>query len=181
VTADRTTIDLLQGTLAVLILKSLTARRGKVLAASPLQTAPCIDALVKASLRAEAVDVIRAKWGGMIERGATTLWESWDGATGSRCYAPAASPVYLLPQLILGVTCAVPGWRQIRIAPVAGGLEFARGAVPTPAGIVRVEWERAGEDQLAVRVELPDGVEAEFVSPLGETRELGSGTSEFHT
>jgi hypothetical protein len=34
---------------------------------------------------------------------------------------------------------------------------------------------------LAVRVELPEGIDGEFVGPLGETRELESGASEFHT
>jgi hypothetical protein len=30
-------------------------------------------------------------------------------------------------------------------------------------------------------VELPEGVEGEFTGPLGETRRLESGASEFHT
>ena len=69
----------------------------------------------------------------------------------------------------------------MRIAPLIGNLEFARGAVPSPHGTIRVEWEKVGEDQLAVRVELPEGIDGEFVGPLGETRELESGASEFHT
>jgi hypothetical protein len=38
-----------------------------------------------------------------------------------------------------------------------------------------------GDDQLAVRVELPEGIEGEFVGPLGESRQLDAGASEFHT
>jgi hypothetical protein len=164
------------------LLKAASARRGKAAAAaSPAQTADVLEALLKANLRDEAVEVIRTKWGAMVDRGATTLWQEWDGASGSRCFAPAASPVYLLPQLVLGVTAVQPGWQRVRIAPAIKSLEFARGVVPTPRGLVRVEWERVGEDQLAVRVELPDGVEGEFVGPLGESRQLDGGAIEFHT
>jgi hypothetical protein len=67
------------------------------------------------------------------------------------------------------------------VSPVVGDLEFARGTVASPMGPIRVEWEKAGDDQLAVRIELPDEVEGEFVGPLGETRRLESGASEFHT
>jgi alpha-L-rhamnosidase len=73
------------------------------------------------------------------------------------------------------------GWKQVHIAPEPADLEFARGAVPTPLGMVRVEWEKVTEDQLAVRVELPQGMTGEFVGPLGESRTLVAGTHEFHT
>jgi hypothetical protein len=61
------------------------------------------------------------------------------------------------------------------------GLDFAKGTVPTPLGKIRVEWEKAGEDQLAVRVEVPNEMEAEFISPLGEGRALRAGLNEFNT
>jgi len=161
-----------------LIYKPLTARRGKTL--SPALTAYALDALVQANCRTEALEIILSRWGAMIDRGATTLWQTWDGV-GPRAAGAATSPVYLLPQMVLGVTPAVAGWKRIRIAPLIGALEFARGTIPSPLGIIRVEWEKVGEDQLAVRVELPEGMEAEFVGPLGEKRDLDSGASEFHT
>jgi len=60
-------------------------------------------------------------------------------------------------------------------------LDFARGVVPTPLGPLHVDWEKAGEDQLAVRVDVPEGINATFVSPTGEVRELDAGGQEFHT
>jgi alpha-L-rhamnosidase len=86
-----------------------------------------------------------------------------------------------LLQQILGVRPIAIGWKRVRIAPLVGELEFARGAAPSPLGMIRVEWEKVGEDQLAVRIELPPGTQGEFVGPLGETRQLESGASEFHT
>jgi hypothetical protein len=53
--------------------------------------------------------------------------------------------------------------------------------VPTPLGKIRVEWEKAGDDQLAVRIDIPPGMAADFVGPLGENRVLKSGSNEFHT
>lgn len=165
-----------------LLLKSATSRRTKVLTASPFFYAYVLEALAEAGYHEEVVCLIRDKWGAMIDQGATTFWETWEPAAAtSRCHARSASALYHLSQQVLGVTPVDVGWKQVRIAPAIGKLEFARGRVPTPLGIVAVEWERAGEDQLAVHVELPARMQAEFVSPVGEIRTLGPGTHQFHT
>ena len=163
------------------LLKSATARRGKMLTASPCFYAYVLEALFEAGLRQQAIDLIRAKWAGMLDSGATTFWETWDATNESRCHGGAASPLYLLSQHVLGVMPVDVGWKQVRIAPLSAGLEYARGQVPSPLGAIRVEWEKAGEDQLALHVELPKGMTAEFVGPLGETRNLAAGSHEFHT
>jgi hypothetical protein len=164
------------------ILKSMAARRAKAVVPPPTLGGAATDALVEAGLRAEAIELIRTRWGGMLDRGASTFWEQWDGATGGRCSgASAAPPTRVLLEQVLGVTAVEPGWKRVRVSPVPGDLEFARGAVISPVGPIRVEWEKVGEDQLAVRVELPEGVEGEFAGPLGESRELESGASEFNT
>ena len=82
---------------------------------------------------------------------------------------------------VLGVRAMGPGWKQVRIAPRPLKLDFARGQVPTPHGMIRVEWEKAGDDQLAVRVELPEPITAEFLDPLAHVRTLTPGSHEFHT
>ena len=86
-----------------------------------------------------------------------------------------------MAELIRGRAPIDIGWRRVRIAPLVAGLDFARGVVPSPHGLIRVEWEKVGDDQLAVRVDLPEGVEGEFVGPLSERRALETGGSEFHT
>jgi hypothetical protein len=162
--------------------KSATAKRPKVLTASPFFYAYVLQAMSEAGLRAEAVDIIREKWGAMIDEGATTFWETWGSSVHlSRCHAWSAGPLYLLTENVLGVMPVEPGWRRVRIAPMAANLEFAKGVVPSPLGRIIVEWEKVGDDQLAVRVELPQGMEADFVGPLGETRSLDSGMHEFNT
>lgn len=163
------------------ILKSMSARRSKVVVPPPTLGGAVLDALFEAGLRGEALDLIRTRWGALIDRGATTFGAQWDATTGGTCSGASASPVRVLLQLLLGVSAAEPGWKRVRIAPTLGDLEFARGTLMSPAGPIRVEWEKVGEDQLAVRVELPEGVEGEFSGPLGESRALESGASEFNT
>lgn len=163
------------------LLKPAQSRRTKIIPASPFFYAYVLEAMAEANYRAEVVQIIRDKWGDMLDRGATTFWEVWEPTIESRCHAWSASPVYHLSQQVLGVQPVDVGWKQIRIAPLPGKLEFARGVVPSPLGPVRVEWEQAAEDQLAVRVDLPTGMDAEFISPLGEIRSLEAGGHEFHT
>jgi alpha-L-rhamnosidase len=162
------------------LLKPANARRSKTVTASPFFYAYILEAMIHAGLREEAISVIREKWGGMIDQGAVTFWEYWE-PTGSLCHAWAASPLYLLTQQVLGIRPIQPLWRRVSITPAPGKLEFARGTIPTPHGPIRVEWEHSGDDQLAVRIDLPEGVEAEFRSPLGEMRILGPGGHEFQT
>jgi hypothetical protein len=163
------------------LLKGAKQRRGKILTASPFFYAYVLEALIESGCRAEAIGIIREKWGEMIDAGATTFWEMWDITIESRCHAWSASPVYHLMQQVLGVTPAEHGWKSVRIAPVPGDLEFAKGTVPTPHGPIRVEWEKAGDDQLAVSIDVPAGIHAEFVSTLGDSRTLKTGKNEFHT
>ena len=163
------------------LLKSAKAKRTKTITASPFFYAYVLDALAHHGLAAEAVGLIRDKWGDFLDDGATTFYETWSVTIESRCHAWSSSPVYHLMQIVLGVRPTSPGWATVRIAPTPETLEFARGAVPTPHGLLRVEWEKGGEDQLAVRIEVPDGIAAEFVSPDGQRQELDVGVNEFHT
>ena len=39
----------------------------------------------------------------------------------------------------MGVTPAEPGYATARIAPRLGGLEWAKGKVPTPSGLIELE------------------------------------------
>jgi hypothetical protein len=161
------------------LLKSAT-KRSKIITASPFFYAYVLEAMIQTGLKGEAIDIIRDKWGKMIDEGAVAYWEHWDGLQ-SRCHAWSASPVYHLSQQILGVTPVDVGWSRVMIAPLPGKLDFARGTVPSPLGPIRVEWEKAAGDQLAVRVELPEGMEGEFVDPMGGSRTLPAGNHEFNT
>ncbi len=163
------------------LLKSARSKRTKVVTASPFFYAYVLEAMAACGLATEVVELIGEKWGPLVAAGASTFPEMWDVKYESRCHAWSSSPAYHLMQIALGVRPTAPGWTTVRIEPRPGILDYCRGSVPTPSGPLRVEWEKAGEDQLAVVIDVPDGLTAEFVAPDGSTRELEAGVNEFHT
>jgi alpha-L-rhamnosidase len=93
---------------------------------------------------------IRRRWGDMVLAGDRTTWETFAEFGGhggfptrSRCHPFAAYVVKYLVKYLLGVA----PW-TVEAGPVAGqphppaGVTFARGAVPTPRGLLRVGWGR---------------------------------------
>jgi alpha-L-rhamnosidase len=91
-------------------------------------------------------------WGGMLNLGATSFWEEYNpdkkGAEHyamygrpfgkSLCHAWGASPIYLLGKYYLGVKPTAPGYQTYVIEPQLGGLNWMEGAIPTPAGDIKV-------------------------------------------
>ncbi len=106
------------------------------------------DALAKHGRVADALRLMRERFGPMLERGATTLWESFE-PTASLCHGFSASPTYQLSRRILGVSPARPGFAEIVFAPDLVDLDHAEGVVPTCRGDVRVRLERDGEGFVA--------------------------------
>ena len=109
-----------------------------------------------------AIEYIRICWGLMLDHGATTCWEMWDRNT-SHCHGWSAAPAMILPAYILGVKPLKPGFAEFEIAPRLGGLEWAKGTVPTVKGLVRVAWklDKAGGD-LTCTINVPQRRAGEF-------------------
>ncbi|MBB5083253.1 alpha-L-rhamnosidase-related protein [Nonomuraea endophytica] len=74
-------------------------------------------------------------WTALTEAG--TFRECWDG--GSYCHGWSATPARDLLVHTLGITPAEPGYAKVRVAPRLGELAWARGAVPSPHGLIVVE------------------------------------------
>lgn len=87
-------------------------------------------------------------WGGMLREGATSFWEKYIPSEQgvqhlqmygrpygkSLCHAWGASPVYLLGKYYLGIRPLKAGYAEWECRPHLGGLEWMKGAVPTPYG-----------------------------------------------
>jgi hypothetical protein len=151
---------------------------------SPFFTAYVLSALAQMGRHAEALDLARDYWGGMIAVGATTVWEEWDpkwrlpvNAQPPQFSRPLAwgglslnqpvgtTPARWLIEEILGVKPTAPGFRLVRVRPNTAGLEWAKGSVATPMGAMNVEWKRVGQNVELSSV-IPSGIEAaEFVMP----------------
>jgi hypothetical protein len=95
---------------------------------------------------------IRTYWKGMLDLGATTVWEEYNPAlSGARhyemynnrygkslCHAWGASPIYLLGRYFLGVRPTAVGYESFEVCPTLGGFGFIEGTVPVGDGEVRV-------------------------------------------
>jgi hypothetical protein len=74
----------------------------------------------------------------------------------SLCHAWAgAAPIMALSRGVLGIEPTEPGYRSCVVAPQRSGLDWVRGAVPTPKGAIELELDGARG-----AVTLPAGVSA---------------------
>jgi alpha-L-rhamnosidase len=123
-------------------------------------------------------------WRYMVQAGATTLWERWDGWTAGRGfqspwmnsfnhYAFGAVGEWLY-RFLLGIDQepGTAGFGQLLIRPHPGGsLSWARGSYRSVRGPVGASWERSG-DRFDFRVELPPNVSASVRIPSGQAAQV---------
>lgn len=80
------------------------------------------------------------------------------GLRHSLCHGWAAGPTAWLQEWVLGIRTEGPGMKTIRCQPHLGDLEWAKGAVPTPHGLIVVEHTRRPDGSVATHLQLPPGV-----------------------
>jgi hypothetical protein len=119
----------------------------------------------------DALQLLREQWNRMLEKGATTFWETFPGHIGgghwsrSLCHGWSAAPAYFLSTKVLGVTPAAPGYSRVRIAPQPWNLRWARGVVPTPHGPVSVAWHIDDAGKFQIEYHAPASCTVEVVTP----------------
>jgi hypothetical protein len=100
----------------------------------------------QSGLDVSALNLIRNEWGYMLANGPkTTMWESIGpfggpppGGSFDHGWSSGAAPA--LTAFVLGVQPLTPGFGTFAVKPHPGGLQWARGVVPTPHGPIRVQW-----------------------------------------
>lgn len=141
-----------------------------------------LQALARHGRIAEALNIIRTMWRDNVEEDCDTIWEMHTAhkavpeamPSHSRCHAFSCAPLYFLQSVILGIRPLQPGFSEFALDPRPGDLAEARGAVPTPRGLIRVEWRRMARNRLHIKAMLPSGTRA--IMPSGKT--AGPGTHE---
>ncbi len=141
-----------------------------------------VEALAEADFVDEAVARIEEYWGGMVRRGATSFWETFDPESPagthpqrlwSQCHEFCSGPVASLPAWVGGLRPLEPGWRRLTVAPRPGRLDWVRATAPTPRGPVAVACMQTRGGEVEMDVLLPPGSEAEVVVPLA-WRDVGT-------
>jgi alpha-L-rhamnosidase len=125
-------------------------------------------------------------WGYMIEHGATTIWERWDGYVEGRgfqdarmnslCHYSIGAVGEWVWRIVAGLEPheSHPGWQRFTVQPrPGGGLTWARASHESIRGTIRSEWE-LGDGTLSMRVSVPPGARAIVRVPsAGAVREGG--------
>ncbi|GCE19835.1 family 78 glycoside hydrolase catalytic domain [Dictyobacter kobayashii] len=112
------------------------------------------------------ITLMRDQWGRMLEKGATTFWETFPNLNSphwsrSLCHGWSAAPAYFLSTQVLGIQPSEPGYQRVRIAPQTSGLQWARGTVPTPHGDIQVSWTQQ-DSAFQIEVILPANITGEL-------------------
>jgi alpha-L-rhamnosidase len=134
-------------------------------------------------------------WMYMVDNGATTIWERWDGYVKGRGFQdPGMNSMnhWALGSVGEWVWRTVtglnpdetqPGWKHFTIAPVpGGGLTSAKGEYNSIRGLITSAWE-ISNGQFTLSVTVPPGTMATVRLPgtEGAVHEVGSGHYRYTT
>ena len=121
----------------------------------------------------------------MIDRGATTVWERWDGvdadgaAHDSLNHYSKGAVVGFLHRYVAGLEPLEPGYRRLRVRPrPGGGLTSAEATHESPYGRIAVAWRLDGS-RLELAVAVPPGTRAEVLLPGGRRHEAAPGSHRY--
>ncbi|HEV2696223.1 MAG TPA: family 78 glycoside hydrolase catalytic domain [Verrucomicrobiae bacterium] len=129
-------------------------------------------------------------WGYMVEQGATTIWELWNGNTADPTMN-SGNHVMLIGDLVVwfneylaGIAPddATPGFKHILMHPrPVGDLTFVKATHNSPYGLISSEWHRTGT-KFDWRIEIPANTTATITLPGESTsKEFGSGKYHFNS
>ena len=127
-------------------------------------------------------------WLAMLERGATTMWEDWDGVDDAgrpkmsyNHYSKGAVVSFLHTRtagirLADGADPTAAAYRRFVIEPVpGGGLTSARAEHDCPYGRIRSAW-RIEDGVFTLSAAIPPGTSAQIRMPDGARVEAGPGS-----
>ena len=121
----------------------------------------------------------------MIDRGATTVWERWDGVDergvphDSLNHYSKAAVVSFLHRYVAGLTPTTPGYRTFEVRPrPGGGLTRVSARLDSPHGPIEIDWQTT-ETAFELRVSVPAGTDASIVLPDGDHHAAGQGHHEW--
>jgi alpha-L-rhamnosidase len=130
-------------------------------------------AMVHAGLGDEYVAQLEP-WRKMLGLGLST-WAETPEPTRSDSHAWSAHPTLDLVGVVAGIGPGAEGFHRVRIAPHLGKLQHVSAAMPTPKGVVEVDYTKHGSGWVAV-VTMPEGLPGDLswggkVLPLHEGKQ----------
>jgi hypothetical protein len=142
-----------------------------------------LGAMAEMGQRKAALDWIRKYWGGMVQEGATSFWEGYNttwfkgprfheslqgddvsGLVISLAHGWSSGATAWLMTEVLGIRPVSGGFKEVEIRPDLIDLKWARGAEPTPHGLLQVEIR--DDEGYTTTVSLPPGIVARVSVPV---------------
>ena len=119
-------------------------------------------------------------WGNMLRRGATTLWEAWDG----RNSLLHSSYLHIGAWFIEGLAGIrpdpeQPGYKHFILKPGVmkeQGLDWVKARLESPYGLIRSEWT-IGNKSLRLKVSVPPNTTATVYLPTANPRSIKEGNT----
>jgi len=124
--------------------------------ASPFLEKYVLEALCVMGRTDLALQRMKDRYEPMLLDAYDTLWETFDGNTGTVNHGWTAAPLYILSKYASGVRPTAPGFETYEIAP-SGDLDDFSCAVWTPKGTIRVSVETTGRGR-DITIEAIDSV-----------------------
>ncbi len=119
-------------------------------------------------------------WGYMVEQGATTMWEQWNGYWSQihSCFTSADNWLY---HGLAGIRPdpAAPGFKNVIIKPaVVGDITWVKAHHDGPYGRIVSQWEKNAKT-FKLTVQIPPNSTATVFLPDRSSRQIGSGHYEW--
>ncbi len=137
-----------------------------------------LNALSATGNSGSAFSIIDSKtypgWGFMIDRGATTIWETWKESDNvySNCHPMFGSVTEWFYRWLAGIQPDPdnPGFKKFIISPfLPSGLTFVNCSYESPYGIIRSDWQKS-KSGIKHEITVPKGTTASFKVPSGGKR-----------
>ena len=119
-----------------------------------------------------------------VKKGATTIWERWDGIKPDGTFQDAGMNSFnhyaygaigeWLYRVVAGIDLdpAQPGFKHILFQPKpGGGLTSVKASLDTPYGLAASAWE-LGDDDLSLHITVPPNTQATVRLPASSLREV---------
>ncbi|HEY3890092.1 MAG TPA: family 78 glycoside hydrolase catalytic domain [Caulobacteraceae bacterium] len=157
-------------------------KRGGKLSTGFLGTPYILDALADNGREDVAVGLLLQtefpSWGYMVAKGATSMWERWNGDTGDvsmnsfNHYAYGAVTGFLYRRLA-GIAPAAPGFDVVEIRPLDDArIDHGGGRYVSAKGPISTAWRRAADGGFSLDVTLPPNSTGRLVLPARTGQQL---------
>ena len=118
-------------------------------------------------------------WGFMIDKGATTIWETWEESDNvfSNCHPMLGSVTEWYYRWLAGIRPIPekPGFKEFILAPsTPDGLEFVNCTYHSPFGEIVSNWKKEPNGTCIYEMTIPEGSTAVVSLPLGKSQRISS-------